>query len=633
MRRRAQIHRLTRSRDRDGPEVHSREHLLGLGVEFQAGQHLFMPHAAARIPIHDLDQLRNRMTAVTHDVAGGAACRGDQLAVHHEQAMVVALQESLDYHRPRMLASHGKALRHFFIGQEPDRNPAAVIAVVRLRHHGKPDALRGAHRLRLALDQFLLRHGQTQCGQDLVGLLLVAGQFDRDVRRAAGHGGLNALLILTMPQLHQGLIVEPQPGDAAVFRCAHQCGGRWAERPALREADELIACLDPGPVIGPRAGGPDSRGQQRTQQPQPEIARCDALVALRVFINDGIDPRRTAAAGLAEGDFLARHVLQFDGDVLQNVAKPGAFVFAHAPNKAPGFLVRAAVFGEAGQGGGQSVDETRPQAAGGPALESSQVHFEANDGKMRAQGWTDIAGTIENAHDLAPPLMRPLVAPLGYSLGWTSPPDAASRVRKLNVAPATRMCNRSPSTQTGCPSLPSPMDEKLTSDASTTVTPPLPSTSRVSSGLMKAAVSSSSPMPIANGLCARAVMRRPRRSRSRKCWSMMKRFVSPRPGASRTLPEITEEPSSPNAIMCSLNMLAPALVPPTVTPWALRTRISFATGVPPSRVVTRNWLPPVKNMPVASSSRRSRPGSWQSRRVSKSITVTCAAPRSRKSVS
>ena len=114
---------------------------------------------------------------------------------------------------------------------------------------------------------------------------------------------------------------------------------------------------------------------------------------------------------------------------------------------------------------------------------------------------------------------------------------------------------------------------------------------------------------------------------------MMKRLVSPRPGASRTLPEITEEPSSPNAIMCSLNMLAPALVPPTVTPWALRTRMSFATGVPPSRVVSRNWLPPVKKMPVACSMRRSRPGSWQSRRVSKSMTVTCAAPTSLKSPS
>ena len=44
-------------------------------------------------------------------------------------------------------------------------------------------------------------------------------------------------------------------------------------------------------------------------------------------------------------------------------------------------------------------------------------------------------------------------------------------------------------------------------------------------------------------------------------------------------------------------MLAPALVPPTVTPAALRLRISWATGVPPSSAVRRSWLPPVKKMP------------------------------------
>ena len=220
-----------------------------------------MPHAAARIPIHDLDQLRNRMLAVTHDVAGGAACRSDQLAVDHEQSMVVALQESLDYHRARMLASHDKALRHFFIRHEPNRNSTAMVAVVRLRHHGKSDALRCAHRLPLALHQFLLRHGQSQRGQDLVGLLLVARQFHRDVRGAAGHGRLNALLILAVAQLHQGLIIEPQPGDALVFRRAHQCGGRWAQRPALREADEFIARFDPSPALGHRACRPDRRGQ------------------------------------------------------------------------------------------------------------------------------------------------------------------------------------------------------------------------------------------------------------------------------------------------------------------------------------------------------------------------------------
>lgn len=111
---------------------------------------------------------------------------------------------------------------------------------------------------------------------------------------------------------------------------------------------------------------------------------------------------------------------------------------------------------------------------------------------------------------------------------------------------------------------------------------------------------------------------------------MMNRFVSPRPGARRTLPAIAVEPSSPKAIMCSERMEAPALVPPTVTPWALRSRISLATGVPPSSVVSRSWFPPVKKMPEASRRRSRRPASWQSRRVSKSMTSTRRAPRSRK---
>jgi len=54
--------------------------------------------------------------------------------------------------------------------------------------------------------------------------------------------------------------------------------------------------------------------------------------------------------------------------------------------------------------------------------------------------------------------------------------------------------------QIGWPSLTLSTEEKLTREASTTVTPPEPSTSSVSSAPMKAAVSSSRPSPTANGL-------------------------------------------------------------------------------------------------------------------------------------
>jgi hypothetical protein len=48
-----------------------------------------------------------------------------------------------------------------------------------------------------------------------------------------------------------------------------------------------------------------------------------------------------------------------------------------------------------------------------------------------------------------------------------------------------------------------------------------------------------------------------------------------KPRRSRTLPARGDEPSLPNAIMCSLRMLAPALVPATCMPVPLRVRISF----------------------------------------------------------
>ena len=56
-------------------------------------------------------------------------------------------------------------------------------------------------------------------------------------------------------------------------------------------------------------------------------------------------------------------------------------------------------------------------------------------------------------------------------------------------------------------------------------------------------------------------------------------------------------PSTPPAIMCSGMNAAPAEVPATCMPAALRRRIICATGVPPSVVDRRSWLPPVMKTP------------------------------------
>ena len=158
----------------------------------------------------------------------------------------------------------------------------------------------------LGLHELLPRDGQAQRREDLVRFFLVAREFDGDVRRAARDGGLDALLVVAMAELHQRLVVQPQPRDAARFGRAHERRGGRPQRTPLRETDELVARLGPAPALGHGVGRAHRLGQQRTQQAQPELARGDAFVALLVLVDDGVDARRVGAARLAESDALRR---------------------------------------------------------------------------------------------------------------------------------------------------------------------------------------------------------------------------------------------------------------------------------------------------------------------------------------
>src|SRR5262249_13178003 len=233
----AQVHGATPLRHRVRGEPGTLEHLVGLGMGPEPRQPLLVPDAGARVLVDDVDELRDGVLAIADHVSRRAPRSCHQLAVHHEQPMVFTLEEALDHHRARVLARHVVAVRHLLLGGEADRDAAAVVAVVGLRHYRKADAPRSPHRLRLALYQVLLWHWQPEAGEDLVCFLLVARQLDGDVWRAAGDGRLDALLVLAVPELHQRLVVEAQPGDAATLCGVHQRRGGRTERPALREAN------------------------------------------------------------------------------------------------------------------------------------------------------------------------------------------------------------------------------------------------------------------------------------------------------------------------------------------------------------------------------------------------------------
>ena len=76
------------------------QHLLGLGIELEPREHFLVADAAARILIHDFDELRDRVFAIARHVPGRATRGGNQLAVDDEQPMIVALEKGLHDHRP-----------------------------------------------------------------------------------------------------------------------------------------------------------------------------------------------------------------------------------------------------------------------------------------------------------------------------------------------------------------------------------------------------------------------------------------------------------------------------------------------------------------------------------------------------
>ncbi len=206
-----------------------------------------------------------------------------------------------------------------------------------------------------------------------------------------------------MAELHQRLVVQTQPRNAAGFRGTDQRRGRRAQRAPLREADELVTRLRPAPAFGHAVLRADRLRQQRAKQTQAELAGRDAFVALCVLVDDRVHARCAGTARLAEGDALAGDVLQFDCHVLEHVAQPGAFVLAHAAEEATRFTIRAAVFSQAGERGRKPVDERIAQPAGGPLLELAQVELNTNDWKMSVERRSNVNGPVQDAHSRLPP--------------------------------------------------------------------------------------------------------------------------------------------------------------------------------------------------------------------------------------
>ena len=87
-------------------------------------------------------------------------------------------------------------------------------------------------------------------------------------------------------------------------------------------------------------------------------------------------------------------------------------------------------------------------------------------------------------------------------------------------------------------------------------------------------------------------------------------------------------PEAPNAIMCDETALAPADVPATTAPAWNRVVMASASRVPPIVELSRSWLPPVRNTPLASRMARAACSSLACERVTAWSGWTDAAPSS-----
>ena len=123
-----------------------RQQTLGLVVDLDARQHLFVTDAAARVGVGDVDKLADGVLAVTDDMARDPFGDGDQLAVDHQHAMVVAGDETLDDDATTVLVGVAEGGGNVLVVHEVQRRAAAVVGVERLDHDGKTDALRRLHR-------------------------------------------------------------------------------------------------------------------------------------------------------------------------------------------------------------------------------------------------------------------------------------------------------------------------------------------------------------------------------------------------------------------------------------------------------------------------------------------------------
>ncbi len=318
------------------------------------GQDLLVADAATGICVRLVDQLADGLLAVTDDGRRHALRDRRHLAADHQAPIVVAGHEGFDHEVAAAALAPGalEGRSYLLFRTQVQVDTTTVVAVERFDDAGQPDALRcrdcGVRREH----DLALGHRQAGRVEEAVGQVLVAGDVDRDARRPAGHRGADALLVDTVPELDERVLVQAQVGDVSGRRFVEDCLGRRTERLALGEENQALQLLE---VVERLRGivGID----EVVDDPDRQLAGGNPDGLLAVLEDDVVLALGTCRTGLAVVDRRAGEVLELQRDVLGDVPDPRAVLESRDETAAA--VQRAGVVLEGGHPRDQAIDEPR----------------------------------------------------------------------------------------------------------------------------------------------------------------------------------------------------------------------------------------------------------------------------------
>ena len=268
---------------------------------------------------------------------------------------------------------------HFLARGEIDGNPPALIAIAGLHHDRRADLLGDDPGIGGIGHRAPRRHRNTRLGEQRPGQFLVLRDRFGHGTGAIGFRRQNPALLCPLPQPHQRALRQPAERNPPGLGRFHNGAGARSELHIQQQPPQALQFCAYVEGIA-RDSGKD--------QPMSGVDALNGKFFLDVFNRHAIDTAGGGSAGPAIPHDRPAECLQFERDMLQHVAHPGAV--AHPLKKSAALADRAAVFDHARQPLHDAVVETG-ERVGGEVFQMAQI-----DPRFENRKAGPLVGTTQN---------------------------------------------------------------------------------------------------------------------------------------------------------------------------------------------------------------------------------------------